>query len=370
MSLFQTPIDIGVAAKMLERAWLWWINELAALLPLAWRNKLFGSVDVLTLDVECGEMILRRFKGQRHEVLWRAQTTIDDRGEPALPAGIREGVERSRRFGAPLILRVPKGDVLFRTLRLPKMSVRELKQLLAYEIERQSPLALEAIHYDYCVGRRTEDADRIEVTLRIIRRDVVEQVRISSTTLLGEPDAVAIASEVAPALDEFFDFGRRRNLRVLARRHFVSFLLLAVFSLTAANLSTAYARRAAAIEEMDERIVQLGPDVKRAAALGEQILEAERRLAFGPEEKKQAPLVGILNDIASVLPDDSWAFEFDYRDGTVRLRGFTPDASRLLRIVDASEVFTDVEFRAPVMPSRNGELERFDLAFAPGEMAQ
>lgn len=369
MSFLQRPVEIGSAAAGIARFWDWWRTEIASLLPPYARDRLLGPRESLVVDYERTEVLLRHFAGNRCEVLYRASVSATD-PEQGLPSDVGGTVVRLRRLGVPLILRLPRKDVLFRTVRLPKAGARELEKLLGYEIERQSPLARDAVLYDHRVGSQETALDRMDVTLRILRRDLVDAALAESRRIVGEPDAIGIADASAPREEDLFRFGRTPSPRVRVRRNLVPIILSIILILLAGNLGLAYERREATIEDMNARLTAIGRDVDRAVELQSEIRNAEKRATFGSDRKMRAPLVSILNDVATVLPDDSWIFEFSYKDESVRVRGFAPDASKLLRVIGNAPQFREAEFRAPVMPGRGRPLENFDIAFKAGGMEQ
>jgi general secretion pathway protein L len=68
----------------------------------------------------------------------------------------------------------------------------------------------------------------------------------------------------------------------------------------------------------------------------------------------------ILRELTGLLPDSAYLSELTLRDRTVEITGLAPSASQLLPVIEASPLFTGVEFSAPIVAQGAG-LERFRI---------
>ncbi|HUD52832.1 PilN domain-containing protein, partial [Parvibaculum sp.] len=93
------------------------------------------------------------------------------------------------------------------------------------------------------------------------------------------------------------------------------------------------------------------------------VSDARARMAFLGEAKKSPLLVGILAEVTNILLDGTWLFEFQLNGKEVRIRGYSPEASKLIALFDAAPQFTNAQFRSPLVQGQSKELERFDLSF-------
>ena len=76
----------------------------------------------------------------------------------------------------------------------------------------------------------------------------------------------------------------------------------------------------------------------------------------------------ILRELTGLLPDTAYLSELTFRDRTIEITGLAPSASLLLPVIEASPLFADVEFSAPIVAQGAG-LERFRIRMrleAPG----
>lgn len=68
----------------------------------------------------------------------------------------------------------------------------------------------------------------------------------------------------------------------------------------------------------------------------------------------------ILRELTGLLPDSAYLSELTFRERTVEITGLAPSASQLLPVIEASPLFTGVEFSAPIVAQGAG-LERFRI---------
>ena len=91
----------------------------------------------------------------------------------------------------------------------------------------------------------------------------------------------------------------------------------------------------------------------RLIALSDQLIKSK---------SARASMVKIINEITERIPDQSWLNSYTYRDGTIEMTGYSDNPSNLLRQLASSEMFSRVQFAAPVtMDSRVGR-ERFNIS--------
>jgi general secretion pathway protein L len=86
------------------------------------------------------------------------------------------------------------------------------------------------------------------------------------------------------------------------------------------------------------------------------------RNSFVVDEKRRIPTaVEVLDEITRTLPDDTWLLQLVFRDGTLRISGYSENPSALIRLLEQSALLTEVRFSSPVtMDPRLGR-ERFNI---------
>lgn len=337
--------------------WHWWTSELSGMVPDKWRGLLRDDSGVVTVDVLDKKIVVSRSAGG---------TTTEVLGvgkEDILLAAPRQTVKRSILPADRIIVRVPRGELLTRLVHLPLTASRNLKNILKFELERVSPLDPAQVTFDYRVVQRDKDANRIDVELRILRRDVADSAVQAARNLGLEPDALDFAgSEIDPRA-KGFPVGGAASLRSHWRAWQVPALsALAVFLGIAALLAT-YSRQQEGLDELSTRMTTARVRAHGVEVLQDQIDKAKLGMAFLGKQKQSPLLVEVLAEVTRILPDRTWLVQFELHGKEVRVEGYSNAASSLIARIDNSRLFSNAQFRSSLTRGPAADLERFDLSF-------
>jgi general secretion pathway protein L len=91
------------------------------------------------------------------------------------------------------------------------------------------------------------------------------------------------------------------------------------------------------------------------------VAEQRARLAYlDATVQGRARQADILRELTGLLPDSAYLTELTYKDRVVEISGMAASASQLLPVLEASPLFSGVEFSAPIVAQGAG-LERFRI---------
>jgi Tfp pilus assembly protein PilN/Tfp pilus assembly PilM family ATPase len=111
----------------------------------------------------------------------------------------------------------------------------------------------------------------------------------------------------------------------------------------------------------DEEISRLKAKMTEVEAVNRRVQEQRARLAYlTATVRGRARQAEILRELTMLLPDTAYLSELTFRDRTVEITGHAPSASQLLPAIEASPLFSGVEFSAPIVAQGAG-LERFRI---------
>lgn len=68
----------------------------------------------------------------------------------------------------------------------------------------------------------------------------------------------------------------------------------------------------------------------------------------------------LLRELTVLIPEDAYLSDYTYRDGRLEIGGLAPSASRLIPILEASPLFSEVAFSSAIV-SQGKDLERFKI---------
>src|SRR5712671_8168227 len=149
---------------MVREFFTWWFGQLADLLPQQLRRSAFTAADALVITpigplghgVEAVTAGLRR-NGK--------ETALGHFGLGAVGLA-----ELPRIAGRTTVLRLGEADVLGKTVTLPLAAERELDQVLAFEMDRETPFSPEDIFWNHRVAQRDRSRGQLAVRLLLVPR--------------------------------------------------------------------------------------------------------------------------------------------------------------------------------------------------------
>lgn len=350
MRLAQTP---------LPRFFSWWGTQLLACLPPRVRAFLADGPGALLLGREGDEL-----------VVWREQAGhIREcaRMEAGQPGQAQQAIERLHQQIADPGLRnvymVAPGQVLVRTLALPMAAEENLNQVLAFEMDRQTPFKADQVAFDARVLERDPDRRQLKVELILIRRGELD------AQLKALPSAVEL-----DAVDSWLDApgGRRRCGNLLpperrARRRNLRLPLnlglgAAALVLVAINMGQFLANRAAAVEGMRAEVELARAQARDVAELRKSLSDSVAGANFLTDRKRREPLaVALLDDLTRRLPLDTYLERLQIDRNQVQIQGQAAEAARLVSLLGESACLQNPGFQGQVQPDPRTGKERFQI---------
>ena len=320
----------------------WWGRQLAEFVPEQWRRFASPSNDALliapvgpvTAPPETVAVSLRR--SGRENVL----------GRYALTGNGLLGVPRPA--GLPAVLRLAETDVLSKTVTLPLAAERDLSQVLAFEMERETPFSAEEIFWTHRVVERDREHGRLSAQLLLVPRARLAALieALNRTGILPKRAEVAIGAERSVLLPLDGD-GRSETLRGHRMLRWPALALCAGLALAVAV--TPFARQAASSAALDETIAKGRSAATEAETVRREIqrLSGSAELIDSERDKAGRPLE-VLAALTQLLPTDTYLTEFRQQQQKVMLSGRSGGASRLIGALAASDRLRNPSFAAPV----------------------
>jgi general secretion pathway protein L len=348
----------------------WWIAELAACMPNAFKGAIERRSQTVEVTIAAGQAVFRERRGESWQQLARIglRRTEEQAARRELLRVKRSLKSRRTR----IVLALAESQVLRRTVELPAAASENLREVLGFEMDRHTPFKAEDVYFDHRVLGQDGQRKRMTIELLVVPRRVADRAMTIADALGIRPHRIGIAGEAgsgrAADLSRGIEAvganpsarpGRRRLLMAAAAASVL--LLLAPLALMRTILSHEEARLATLRAEATE----VEALVKEAAAL-------KLRNRFLVERKIAEPsLVAVLDELTRILPDETWAAELRFEDGRVSVTGYSHDAPALIGLVEASDFFSETQFSSPVVFDPGMEADRFDLlATVTGKVAK
>jgi general secretion pathway protein L len=343
----------------------WWGSELRACLPSRWRGWFGVGADWHLLQHAGTQWTLRR--AGHDDILARCEDTPTSMpGSESVHSGAQAvldaALSHADREDLRLALLLPPSAVLRRTLVLPVAARENLHQVLAFEMDRQTPFNVAQVHYAARELATPAGAGRFHVELIAVTRSTLDPLLVRLQDMGIAVDAVDLAAGadrlgvnlLPPALAPRRVRPRRRLNLVLAG---IGVLLLALL------LGRWLHNRQAALAQMQSQVESMRGAAQQVAALRQQLLDNAGAAGFLVQRKKDTvSMLSLLQDVTQRLPDDAWLERFSIDNaGQVGMQGQSRQAAKLLDALKDSPLISDASFQGSIQPDPSTGKERFYL---------
>jgi general secretion pathway protein L len=344
----------AVAATPLSRFLVWWGRELYALLPARARSWFDERRDEVLLEIGPEALVVER-RGR--------QPSPPERLERADPAALRAVLAQRVESGEEpprVVLCLPPSRVLRRSLSLPAAAAQTLRQVLAFEMDRQTPFRADQVHYDCRIAARDEAARQIAVDLALVPRAAVD----ADLAALGELGVPLDAVDVREPGAERQGFNLLPADRRAVRRNLWLQVNLGLGLLVLALLGVAM-WRSVANREVALAALEAASDAQLAEARGVATLRNELKTAieganFLVERKRARPAISdLMLDITGRLGNDTWLQRLSLNGEQLQLQGQSREAAGLITVLQQSPYLEAPALQGAITPDARSGKEQF-----------
>lgn len=333
------------------------------MLPARLVRWLRPAADRLDLDLADDTLIVSHVAAQSRREVGRLEFKDMDAGaERTAIARVLEGLDLGRML---ITLRLPRRQALRKMLDLPAAAEQNLRQVLTFEMDRQTPFTPDDVYFDFRVRKRDRESRRIGVEMIVLPRAIVD-VAVARARGWGlAPDAVDVSgndTEASAPLNVLPETPGPRQGRFASAIGLV--LGIVAIGLLTAAIYFPLERQRVHAEAMAREVAQAKEDAGASRRLQDEIDRLIRQDRFIVDKKnRQPPFIEILNEVTRLLPDDTWLFRMRYFEGDIQTFGYSPAASPLIGTIEESDLFQNAQFRAPMTRDPRVDADRFHIAF-------
>lgn len=333
--------------------WAWWTQGLLAWLPARWRSLLGVSDARLLLDVADAQLRVSLLQGGQQQLL---QT---------LPAGaVPTAVEAAlppRMLGLPRHALLPARAVLRKPLRMPAAAEARLREVVGFEIDRQTPFSAAQVYYDVRLLQRREDG-QLDVELVVAPRPLVEALLGQAEAWKQQLDGVdAVDAQAQPLGVNLLPPAMRRQRHDPMRRLNRLLLIAGMVMVVLAAWQLLDNRRAAAAQLLAQ--VDAAAVRARAVATQRQQLQdlVDGHQFFTAQRAEQASATEIINELSLRLGDDTSLEKLSIEGGRMQLIGMSSSASSLVSKLEGSRLWKTPSLTGVLQAGQGAARERFTL---------
>jgi general secretion pathway protein L len=320
---FQARLHSQWRDSRAQQLWRAWLHELQAMLPAAVRARLLPQVRERLIDWPLSE---------------HPEARHDER----------------------LILVLPASMVLVQTLLLPSAALRDLHNVIGFELDKYTPYPRDQMQYVARVtGKEGAMAQVLLVTvLRERLQPALDACRAQGLALheVDGRDARGqrLRVDLLPAEQKP---PRRRGARL------PRYLALACCALLMSCMVLWLDARSAMVEAMQHSVDAQRGQVQQVQNLRRELINTQGAARYLAQQKAAQPtLSSVLVDLTGCLGADTWVEQLEIADGGgVSLSGQSARASALITRMKDCKTLSDAQFQGIIQPDAQTGKERFSL---------
>ena len=344
----------GPAGKFL----LWWAGELKQILPVSWQQRLQRATRRVTFVAGADSLTV----GVDENHLVRVLETVAIEADATLQGRqIRGLLERNDLLEVPRFLLLDASRVLRKKLVLPRAAEANLRQVLSFEMDRQTPFRAAEVYYDWKMLESEHDGGHVHLELFVTPRRAVE----ASAEMLN---ARGLALSGIDVLDQGEPLGLNllpleNRLRVVNPKTRLNYGLAAVaLVLLVVVMAQSLNLRVERVELLEEAIAEVQDEARLVQRLRQQVMETSEAASFLTVRRSNSPMaIELLAGITRMLPDDTYLDRLLISEDSVLLQGKSRNAQQLIEVVNKSPMFRNAAFRGSTRLDSATGLEVFEV---------
>jgi general secretion pathway protein L len=355
LSSLTDRLRLAYAASPLERLLSWWWRELLALLPARARAWFAEEREQARFTLQGTHLSVRLTRTQADEPLRFDLSTEAEAAKVEIARAIKAHEE------PPLnVFCVPAERALRRTLSLPLAAEPNLRQVIAFEMDRQTPFRAEQVYFDYRIAARDAVSKQLGVDLVALPKAVID-------TDLNALSGLGLALDAVDAVDgqgERLGFNllpaERRATRpnLWLRINLGLGALMVILALLV--MAKSVANREQALEALREATKTMRTEARAVATLRTTLKEAIEGANFLSERKRGQPVViDLVLEVTRLLPNDTWLQRLSLNDDQVQLQGQSKEAASLITVLQQSALMEGPALQGAITPDARTGKEQF-----------
>jgi len=255
------------------------------------------------------------------------------------------------------------GQVLRRTVQLPIAAMENLREVLGFEMDRYTPFNAGEIYYDFEIIGTDSKNQRVTVDLAVATTDAVQRALDVAKLLDLEPACIGPIA-VSDEKDVAFNFlpPKQSKTHGTVWRGFTVIAALGVAMLLGNAIYLPIEAKQDAVRISEQRLAQARGLAVETDQLKEQFDRLLERGSFVFRQKHAlAGVTELIDEITRLLPDDTWLMQFDLKEDTLKLSGYSAKAFALLEVLETSQMLKSVSFSSPITQDARLGVDRFAL---------
>ncbi len=343
----------------------WWGEELRNAMPARFRARMQYARRKLLMQMSDGELV---FSIDNARSVQSLDTVSLDQDPQLQQQRIRDLLQRHELGEVHRDLLLPESVVLHTRVTMPLAAEANLRQALAYEMDRHTPFSAEEVFFGCHNLSRNRETGQLSFELYVTPREAVE-AQVDQLNRLGlAPTGVDITTANGPlGINLLPEAMRHHVVNQQARLNWA--IGAATVLLMAFVMAQSLWLREHQLKVINEAIENVRADAMAVQQIRKQIDDASEAAGFLESRKiENGYKVEMLAELTRILPDDTYLDRLSMHQGTTQMQGKSGNAQSLIELINNSGQFESASFRGPTRLDNRSGKEIFDLTADNTEM--
>lgn len=336
----------------------WWTGELKELLPARLKAGMQHARRRVVMRLEGQDLAVLVHDSGTMQELDVLSTEQDTRIQQQRLADLLEERELDE-VARDLLL--PESRVLRKQVIMPAAAEANLRQALAFEMDRQTPFRAEEVFFDYRIVERDRDGGQLAVDLILTRKEPVLKDIQALQPLGMAPSGVDVEIEGQALGVNLLPLDMRQRI-VNSKSRANRALAIGLLVLLALVMAQSIWLRQHQISEAQLAIEEVRDEAMEVQEIRNRIADAAEAAGFLRNRRAGSPpTVKVLAEVTRILPDDTFLDRLLVGSDSVQMQGKSNNAQQLIELVNQSPLFTDAAFRGSTRLDTATKKEIFDV---------
>jgi len=337
----------------------WWGEELRNALPAQLRQRVQYARRHLLMQLQGGEISLSVDNASSIQTLDSFEVEQDAQLQQQQ---IREMLQQHELTEVNRDFLLAESSVLRTEVVMPLATEGNLRQALAYEMDRHTPFQAEEVFFTWRVLKRDREATQLQFELFVTPREPV-LAGIESLKRLGlAPSGVDVATNDGPLGINLLPESLR--FRIVKERVRANWIIGAIaLALMVIVMTQSIWLREHQIDSVETAIDNVRAEAMAVQQIRKQIEDATEAAGFLQNRKTLNGFkVEMMAEITRLLPNDTYLDRLTLHADTIQMQGKSDNAQSLIELINDSPLFENASFRGPTRLDSRSRKEIFDLS--------
>ena len=232
-------------------------------------------------------------------------------------------------------------------------------------MDRQTPFKADQVYFDYRVNVVPGPERNLAIELTVVPRAQLDNELVKIAGIDTSLDGVDCWQKEAGSQRSGLNLlpaDRRIKRKNIGLRMNLALAGAAIVLLVTVMLQS-LANRQSALDAMTAEVEKAQNDAKQVSQLRKTMQDTIDSANFLSRKKHESPLmVDLLNDLTVRLPDDTYLERLNVDEkNKIELQGLSEDASKLIGLLNKSELLTNPGVQGTIQPDPRTKKDRFNI---------